>query len=325
MTSIRIAAATTDDELRSFLAVVEAVHPGSGATPALLRHELDTQPETVFLVASLDGLVVGAGTGMVSSLGGALYAMARVPPAYRRRGVGGELIRGLSEHARAVGRGSLVGRVLEDDLESRAFLERRGFAVLSRECPVALDLTRIPLERPAPPAGVEIVSLAERPDVVEAAYAVEAEAVTDIPVGAERLSPRPYAGWLADTVESPDALLGLSLVAVKGGEVVGWSGLASTGDEGVAENQLTGVRRAFRGRGIATALKREQAWRARVAGLRRIETTNDEANGPMRAVNARVGFEPLPVWVSVRGPLVGSGSPRSALTAPAPRGVGAGS
>ncbi len=303
MTSIRIAAATTDDDLRSFQTVVEAVHPGSGATPALLRHELETQHETVFLVASLDGRLVGAGTGKASSLGDALYAMARVVPAYRRRGVGGELTRRLSTHAQELGCGSLVGRVLEDDLESRSFLERRGFSTVSRECPAALDLTRIPTARPTPPAGVEIVSLAERPDVVEAAYAVEAEAVIDIPIGAERLAPRPYTGWLADTVESPDALLDLSLVAVCGGEVVGWSGLASTGEGGVAENQLTGVRRAFRARGIATALKREQAWRARAAGLRRIETTNDEANDPMRAVNARLGFEPEPTWLTVRGPL----------------------
>ena len=257
----------------------------------------------MFLVASLDGRAVGAGTGKASSLRDALYAMARVVRTERRRGVGSELLRRLSEHAQALGCGSLVGRVLEDDLESRSFLERRGFAVLSRECPVALDLSRFPPARPTPPAGVEIVSLAERPDLVEAAYAVEVEAVIDIPVGAERLAPRPYAGWLADTVESPDALLDLSLVAVRGGEVVGWSGLASTGEDAVAENQLTGVRRAFRGRGIATALKREQAWRARAAGLRRIETTNDEANHPMRAVNARLGFEPEPTWLAVRGPL----------------------
>ena len=89
------------------------------------------------------------------------------------------------------------------------------------------------------------------------------------------------------------------------GEVVGWSGLASTGEDGVAENQLTGVRRAWRGRGIATALKREQAWRAREAGLRSIETTNDDANDPMRAVNARLGFEALPTWLLLRGPLAG--------------------
>ncbi len=50
-------------------------------------------------------------------------------------------------------------------------------------------------------------------------------------------------------------------------------------------------------------MKREQARRAKEAGLRRIETTNDKANAPMRAVNGRLGFEAEPVWLLVRGPL----------------------
>lgn len=304
MSQVTIAPATSAVELDTFLAITGAVHPGAGTTTAVLRHELETQPETVFLLARVDGTPVGAGTGKASSIGDALYAMARVLPSHRRRGVGAALLGALSEHARSVGRGSLFGRVREDDLDACAFLERRGFETISRECPVALDLTRVvPDERPTPPAGLTLASLAERPDLLEAAYTVEAEAVTDIPVGAERPSPRPFAVWRVDTVESPDALPELSLVALHGSEVVGWAGLASTGQEGVAENQLTGVLRAWRGRGIATALKREQAWRARRAGWRRIETTNDESNDPMRLVNARVGFEAEPTWLAVRGPL----------------------
>jgi mycothiol synthase len=282
---------------------VDEVHPGSGATVELLRHELETRRETVYLLASIAGERVGAGTGKASSIGDGLYAMARVVVGGRRRGVGGALLAALSAHARVVGRGSLVGRVLEADLEARAFLERRGFAQLSYERAVALDLAGIPSQRPTPPEGLSIVSLAERPDLVPAAYAVEAEAVRDVPTGAERPSPRPFAQWRADTVGAPNALLDLSLVALHGTTAVGWSGLSSTGVDGVAENQLTGVRRAWRGRGFATALKREQAWRARRAGLRTIETTNDDANTPMRAVNERLGFEALPAWLLVRGPL----------------------
>lgn len=303
MRSIDVAAATSDDELAAFLRIVTTVHPGPGATVELLRHELATRAETAFLLARLDGEPVGAGTGMASSIGDALYAMARVLPSHRRRGVGAALLHALSAHARTVDRRALVGRMLEADLDTRSFLERRGFETLSRECPVVLDLTRIADARPIAPAGVALVSLAERPDLVEAAFAVETEAVHDIPVGAERPSPRSYAQWYADTVQAPDALLDLSLVAVSDAQVVGWTGLASTSEDGVAENRLTGVKRAWRGRGIATALKREQAWRAHRLGLRSIETTNDDANIPMRAVNERLGFEALPAWLLVRGPL----------------------
>ena len=33
------------------------------------------------------------------------------------------------------------------------------------------------------------------------------------------------------------------------------------------------------------------------------DTGNDVANGPMRAINARLGYEPLPDEISMRGPL----------------------
>ena len=134
---------------------------------------------------------------------------------------------------------------------------------------------------------------------------MEAETIRDIPVGPEAPTPRSYAAWRAETLDAPGALPDLSLVALDGDEVIGWSGLVALGgEEGVAENLLTGVRRAARGRGVATALKLEQARRAKLAGLRRIETVNDEENAPMRAVNARLGFQAEPAWLLVRGPMV---------------------
>jgi GNAT superfamily N-acetyltransferase len=300
---MEIQPATTDGDLAALLQVVEAVHPGPGATVALLRHELENRPGTAFLLAREDGEAVGAGTAMASSLPGAVYAMARVRPEARGSGVGSALLAVLSEHARGMGATALVGRVLEADGPSRSFLARRGFVVVTVERPVRLDLASLPPERPAWPEGIEIVSLAERPELVEAAYRVEEEAARDVPVGAERPEPRPFEVWRADTVDGPDALPHLCLVALVDGTAVGWSGLCATGDDGVAENMLTGVLRTVRGRGLATALKREQAWRAREAGLHAIETTNDDGNAPMRAVNDRLGFAPLPTWVLVRGPL----------------------
>jgi len=38
-------------------------------------------------------------------------------------------------------------------------------------------------------------------------------------------------------------------------------------------------------------------------------TGNDEDNGPMRAVNARLGYEALPDEVFLRGPLVSERGP----------------
>lgn len=309
MTAIDIAPARTHAELTSFLAIGNEVHPGPKPNVAALEHELATGTGTVFLLASLDGTAVGTGVGKSSSMGDALYAMVRVLLAHRRAGVGTAVLGALSEHGRSTGHGSLIGRLREDDAEARRFVDHRGFGVLSRECPVVLDLAQVDGTEPEPPPGVVIVSLAERPDLTAAAYDVHAEALRDVPVGSEAPTARPFDAWRAETIDGPDALLDLSLVALRGDDVVGWAGLAAiSGEPGVAENLLTGVRREARGFGIATALKREQAWRAKQAGFRRIETVNDEANAPMRAVNARLGFEAEPVWLLVRGPLVAAAS-----------------
>ena len=52
---------------------------------------------------------------------------------------------------------------------------------------------------------------------------------------------------------------------------------------------MTGVRRAWRRRGIALALKQAQIDAAKAAGLRRLRTANAVQN-PMLLVNERLGF-----------------------------------
>lgn len=58
---------------------------------------------------------------------------------------------------------------------------------------------------------------------------------------------------------------------------------------------LTGVRRAFRRRGIATAIKLKSIALAQAHGGRQFETGNEE-NNPMYNINLKLGFKPLPAW-----------------------------
>ena len=66
---------------------------------------------------------------------------------------------------------------------------------------------------------------------------------------------------------------------------------------------MTAVRPAYRGRGIATALKRATIAWAIGHGLESLETSNDVHNAPMRAVNAALGYEPMPDLIGLQGPL----------------------
>ena len=60
--------------------------------------------------------------------------------------------------------------------------------------------------------------------------------------------------------------------------------------------RFTGVRRAWRRRGIATAIKLKSIAQAHDMGCARMRTGNDE-NNPMYGINLGLGFESAPAWV----------------------------
>jgi GNAT superfamily N-acetyltransferase len=89
--------------------------------------------------------------------------------------------------------------------------------------------------------------------------------------------------------------------------VVGYASLQRLpGRPEVAWHDMTAVRRSARGRGLASVLKLATIRWAIEHRLAALETGNDEANAAMRAVNARLGYQPLPDAVILRGPLIGA-------------------
>jgi GNAT superfamily N-acetyltransferase len=300
---ISICRARSRPELQTVLEVAERV--SGPPVPAVdeLEHALASEPGTLFLIAYLGTDAAASGVGKVSSLSGCLFAMVRVLPELRRKGVGRAMYAALSDHARRVGLEELFGRVREDDEGSLAALGTHGFREIGRDFPVVLDLRTGRKDRPPAPDGVEITTLADRPDLLHAAWEVELEAAPDIPTegGVEAW---PFNRWRSTFVDAPTALPEASFIALIDGEVVGSAVLTALSD-GAAEHGLTAVRRAWRGRGIATALKRAQIEWAREAGYTALHTSNDETNLAMRGINKRLGYEPIPGYVMVRGPLAG--------------------
>jgi mycothiol synthase len=269
-----------------------------------IEHFIASDTESAWLLALSGHDAVGCGVGRPSSIQSSLYAIARVLPEQRGQGFGTRIYEGLSEHARELGRESMWGRVREDDAGSRAFVRNRGFREAGREYEVVLDtaLADTPAE---PPDGIELVSLAERPDLEPAVHEVDCEVAADVPrPEGDDFEPQPFARWREQYLEGPGAVPEAMIAALAGDEVVGYTGLRRRGAAApTAENQLTAVRRPWRRRGIATALKREQVARARAAGIEQIFTTNDESNAGMRGVNARLGYRPAPTYIVVSGPL----------------------
>jgi GNAT superfamily N-acetyltransferase len=230
-----------------------------------------------------------------------------VLPEARRRGTGCALYSASSQAARAAGKAGFQTELSEEHEAGHRFLAARGFVETDRVRVVRLDLLGLPAPDPVPPAGIRLTTLAQCPDLVAAVHRAATEVYPDVPTGASPpLSALDLAGFIARDVERPGAPKDAFVVALDEGtgEVAGYASLILLpGTAAVAFHGMTAVRRPWRGRGLATALKRSTIAWAIEHGLEALVTGNDTANATMRAVNAKLGYRPLPDVIGLHGPL----------------------
>ena len=290
---IEIRVAETDADLEAWRQVRIAVLPDERcASVEWMRNSMT--PERVYLLAELDGVVAGSGLGGRSSFG---YAglHPRVLPDFRRRGVGTALLRALAAHA--VEHGFDQAGTNVDDPGSLAFAERFGAVEVDRQIEQVRDVA----EEPAPvvPDWLEIVSVADRPELWGAAYdPLAQQAFADMATYRPVLVTREQ--WEREWLAWPEGMF----VGLVGGEVVGCAGLERDDDQPLrAENALTAVLRGWRGRGIARALKQTALAFAAANGVRNIYTWTQTGNQDMRALNERLGYVYRGVSITVRADL----------------------
>jgi GNAT superfamily N-acetyltransferase len=290
------------DELDRWVAASKAALDEADTAEAYLDWKRQAR-ETIWLLASEDGRDVGTGIGVGGwhSPEGVARAEVRVVGDVRGRGVGSALLAELSAWARGLGYGELMGGVKEVEAESLAWAGRRGFVEVGRNSRLVLDLTAIDAPPVEAPAGVEIVSWAERPGVERGMYEVARQAYPDVP-GEEEAEVAPFEEWLSMDMQGAGDRPDATFLALADGEVVAYAKLSlSLARPTVAMHDITGVLRAWRGRGIARALKAaEIAW-AKESGYERLETQNEERNEPIRRLNERFGYVVTPGSITVRG------------------------
>jgi GNAT superfamily N-acetyltransferase len=294
-----------DDALARGLRVVATAFPERAITTADLRGYVDAFPH-IHLLAVAGGEDAGRGLVVIEPLfrptNGA-HSEVTVAPARRREGIGTALFAAMVAWAKEQGLAELRSIIKEGDDESLAWARRRGFEEFARELRLELDLRTFDPPPVDPPAGIEIVTWAERPDAARGLYEVYMEAAPDIP-GSDDDAYEPFEDWLAHDMGGPGDRPEATFVAFAGDEVVGYSKFSLTDAQPtVAFHDLTGVKRAWRGRGIAAALKRTQMAWAKEHGYERLSTNNEERNEPIRRLNERYGYRPVPGRIFVRGPL----------------------
>jgi mycothiol synthase len=295
---------SSDDDLERVIGLKARIDPILASTVEEVRFLHARLRSPLQLLATLDGEPAGFGlVGVFPEQEGEPFAYAELGVArgFEGQGVGGALHTALSEHARGLGKTELQLEVGEEDSGAIAFLEKRGYREVERQKAVALELG--PLE-PLPveaPAGVEIHSWEERPDLLPAMFELYREANADIP-GLDAEAEMTFEDWSVRELERPARRHDLSFVAVAGEELVGLATLDIFPAGGF--HGLTAVARGWRRRGLGRALKRRQIAAAKAAGLERLYTESEEGNEPMRRLNEQLGFRPVPGMVVMRGPLV---------------------
>ena len=283
----------TDADYEAWRAVRIAVVPGERcASVAELREQ--ASPSRLLLLALMDGTLVGSGLADLSDSADGGFAMPRVVPDRRRQGVGSALLRALAEHCTGLGVPEL--RTSVDDEGSLAFATRFGFVEVDREIEQVRTVGDV--ETPSlPPADVEVVMSSERPGLWAACFDTFGTEVlgdfavdTPLAISAEQWN----TSWAGDPM----------FLAVVDGEVIGCAGLRRDSDRpDRAENALTGVRREWRGHGIASHLKRRTLQWAAAHGIREIYTWTQAGNVPMQRLNEKLGYTTRSVGITLSRPL----------------------
>jgi GNAT superfamily N-acetyltransferase len=290
------------DELTS-LEVYNTVWPHDAVTIDAVHSFRDSALDYIDFLVREDGVILGSGVGAIFA-----YRARRVDTLItvlvgkRRRGAGTALYETVSRWASERGARELGVSVSGNDPESLSFAQRRGFTEERREVGLVLSLAGISPPQVQLPAGIEIVTWAQRPELARGMYEVDLEAHPDIP-GFEDVAVEPFEDWMAHHMQRPTDSPEATFIALAGEEVVGLAKLSLTAPT-AAGHSITAVKRAWRGRGIARALKATEINWALANGYTELHTSNEERNAPINRLNARLGYRPGIGRIHLVGPII---------------------
>ena len=290
--SIEVRRAESDADLEAWIHVRRTLFPNESAGTVEQQRERET-PDRLLLVAELDGELAGSGLADRSSNLERAFIVPRVLPAMRRRGVGTALLRALVSHALRMEVPGVSSLVDGNDAGAMAFAGHFGFEEVDRQVEQVRSIEGTEAAVSPLPDGVDVVTIEERPELLERSYELALQGYEDMVLPWTVVVP--IEEWLREEATFP----GGSLVALADGDIVGFSGLMRHDSEGVAEDGLTVVRRDWRRRGLARALKEREIEWAAANGLQEIVTWTQRGNDGMRAVNEQLGYVYRDVSVTV--------------------------
>ncbi len=231
-----------------------------------------------------------------------------VLPDYQGQGIGSALYDALLAGLQPFDPIEIRVNARDDFPQSIRFLEKRGFAEHMRSGESHLDVTAFDpspyagLEDKLRAQGIEIKTLRELesdPARNRKLYEMEWELEQDVP-GSEDITQVEFEKWLDDLIHHPLLLPDGYIVAVHGDRYIGMSNLWDDRASESLYTGLTAVRREYRRKGIASAMKVRAIAFARENGNLLIKTSNEVNNRSMLSINERLGFVRQPDWITFK-------------------------
>jgi GNAT superfamily N-acetyltransferase len=229
------------------------------------------------------------------------YLWIGVAATERRQGMG----QALYDHALTTIRShdgtALVSEVGEDQAAGLRFAQRQGFVQHKHTFQSKLDLHQFDesafsvMVDGVQAQGIRLYSLADVADTPTARrqlYAINQQMTLQDP-GVDGPFPA-FEQFEKDVFAAPWYRPAGQWLAADGDHVIGMCAVGYFQESNSMYNMMTGVAEAYRGRGIAQALKVQAIRWAKAYGADYIRTNNNSENAPMLAINRKLGYEPQP-------------------------------
>jgi GNAT superfamily N-acetyltransferase len=227
---------------------------------------------------------------------------------YQNKGVGQYLYENLIQFLSDFNASEAWAFGKEDMPVSLSFLAKRGFRERFRSWESWLNPATVNVPQyshysdKASTAGVDISTLAQElsddPECYRKLYTLNQDLMADVPLP-EPFTPLPYEQWLAFDMNDPGLIPEAYAIAKHGTEYVGLSTVRHLDKEPRGLYQaLTGVRREYRGKGVALAMKLKVIEYARKNGYEKIKTENATTNAAMFGINMKLGFKRETGWIA---------------------------
>jgi GNAT superfamily N-acetyltransferase len=223
-----------------------------------------------------------------------------VHPSFHGQGIGRTLYEKVLDESKQYN--PISYRVQARDSSERAlrFFTERGFVETKRDWVSVLDVASCDLtlyaglEPSLTSQGITFTNLGELqksdPDALRKFHALFSEVRLDIP-RSEPATPISFEFFVDNIINSPDYDGRLFLVALDGEKYIGFTGMFPFGETKALDQWLTGVKRDYRRRNLALALKVRSVQLAKDHDYISIRTDNDSTNIGMLAINDKLGFK----------------------------------